>query len=121
MNPRSDLRTFVKECIKDIHTKHSRRCTPDITAPMEPEASFVEPTVVPPSPRTDPPSRLTGTIREHKLISLPATSKKARPTRPCRVCQRAGKRSESRMICYQCNVPLHSGACYEKYHTAKKL
>lgn len=69
----------------------------------------------------DPDSRLDGDIGRHKLVPLMPTSRKARPARRCRVCARRGQRSETKMWCQSCCVPLHAGECYTIYHTKKKI
>ena len=64
---------------------------------------------------TDPESRLDGGLSRHKLL-MP-TSKKGRPARRYRVCARRGLRSETKMWCQSCRVPLHAGECFTAYHT----
>ncbi|XP_041960142.1 piggyBac transposable element-derived protein 4-like isoform X2 [Alosa sapidissima] len=66
---------------------------------------------------TDPDSRLDGELSRHKLERLMPTSKKGRPSRRCRVCARKGRRSETKMCCKSCGVPLHAGECFTAYHT----
>lgn len=106
-NPKSCLGSFLKQCIKNIHAKHSKHSeNPGARDNPRP-------------PAADPPSRLSGKISDHKLVSLPATAKKEFPTRLCRVCSRRGKRSETRYMCASCDVSLHSGNCYTLYHSSK--
>ncbi|XP_041661730.1 piggyBac transposable element-derived protein 4-like isoform X1 [Cheilinus undulatus] len=62
-------------------------------------------------------SRLDGQIGTHQLELLQSTSRKSRPARRCRVCTRRGQRSETKMWCKSCFVPLHAGECYTAYHT----
>ncbi|XP_068193512.1 piggyBac transposable element-derived protein 4-like [Antennarius striatus] len=69
---------------------------------------------------TDPDDRLDGLMSRHKLEHLRATTKKAHPSRKCRVCARRGGRSETRMWCKACRIPLHAGECFTAYHTQKK-
>uniref|UniRef100_A0A8C5FSV4 PiggyBac transposable element-derived protein domain-containing protein n=1 Tax=Gadus morhua TaxID=8049 RepID=A0A8C5FSV4_GADMO len=66
---------------------------------------------------TDPESRLDGGLSRHKLRHLMPTSKKGKPARRCRVCARRGLRSETKMWCQSCRVPLHAGECFTAYHT----
>ncbi|KAM9743810.1 piggyBac transposable element-derived protein 4-like [Menidia menidia] len=66
---------------------------------------------------TDPESRRDGDLGRHRLQHLPPTSRKARPARKCRVCARRGYRSETKMWCKSCRVPLHAGDCFTDYHT----
>ncbi|XP_054614360.1 piggyBac transposable element-derived protein 4-like [Dunckerocampus dactyliophorus] len=68
----------------------------------------------------DPSSRLDGQMGKHQLEYLMPTSKKPRPSRKCRVCARRGQRSETKMWCRSCCVPLHAGECYTAYHTKLK-
>ncbi|XP_068171293.1 piggyBac transposable element-derived protein 4-like [Antennarius striatus] len=68
----------------------------------------------------DPEGRLDGLMSRHKLERLRATTKKAHPSRKCRVCARRGGRSETRMWCKACRIPLHAGECFTVYHTQKK-
>lgn len=70
------------------------------------------------------PHRLT---EYHFLAYLPATAKKANPTRQCVVCSRErnakGKkfRRESRFYCPDCNVALCVAPCFRVYHTVADL
>ncbi|XP_028299349.1 uncharacterized protein LOC114461463 [Gouania willdenowi] len=66
---------------------------------------------------SDPDSRLDGQIGRHKLEHLVSTTRKSKPVRRCRVCARKGKRSETRLYCKACCVPLHAGECFTAYHT----
>lgn len=68
--------------------------------------------------KKDPESRLEGDIGTHRLERLaPSTSKQR--FRRCRVCARRGLRSETKMWCSSCCVPLHAGECYVAYHTKR--
>ncbi len=69
------------------------------------------------APKTDPGSRLDGQMGRHQLEHLIPTCKKRRPARKCRVCARRGQRSETKMWCKSCRVPLHPGECFTVYHT----
>lgn len=66
------------------------------------------------------PTRLTG---RHFPEYIPATDKKANPTRVCALCAKVrdakGKkiRKESRYYCPNCNVPLCIVPCFRVYHT----
>ncbi|XP_077435662.1 M-phase phosphoprotein 8 isoform X3 [Vanacampus margaritifer] len=73
------------------------------------------------SPYHDPESRLDGNMAKHTLQYIPATSRKKRPSRRCRVCMRRGNRSETKMWCKACCVPLHAGECYTVYHTKRTI
>ena len=65
----------------------------------------------------DPESRLDGNIVRHNLEHLTATSRKPRPSGRCRVCARRGQRSETKLWCKSCRVPLHAGESHTAYHT----
>uniref|UniRef100_A0AAV2LNM7 PiggyBac transposable element-derived protein domain-containing protein n=1 Tax=Knipowitschia caucasica TaxID=637954 RepID=A0AAV2LNM7_KNICA len=65
----------------------------------------------------DPESRLDGQLRRHKMEHLMATSRKERPNRKCWVCTRRGLRRETNKWCAACHVPLHTGECFNLYHT----
>ncbi|KAL2085355.1 hypothetical protein ACEWY4_018675 [Coilia grayii] len=62
----------------------------------------------------DRKSRLDGALQKHILERLPGKRR-----RRCRVCVRRGQRSETRLWCKACTVPLHAGQCYTDYHTRK--
>lgn len=127
-----EYRSFIMDIIRDIHAKHSKRALHPSTPPRpgsslsttssnQSREHHVQPIQNPKTtPRSDPALRLSGRITDHKLAILPPTPKKPHPTRICRVCIRSGKRSETRYICLQCNIPLHQGPCYTKYHSLSK-
>lgn len=70
------------------------------------------------------PLRLT---ERHFLDYIPATGKKANPTRQCAVCCRVrdanGKkiRRESRFYCPDCDVALCVAPCFRVYHTVANI
>ncbi len=68
---------------------------------------------------TDKESRLDGVMQKHQLDHLQPTSRKSRPARRCRVCAWRGQRSETKLWCISCRVPLHAGKCFTAYHTRK--
>ena len=70
-------------------------------------------------PKQDPPDRLSGDFRIHKLEKIlgDGEGKRKYPVRQCEVCAAHKKRSETRCICKFCVVPLHTGSCFEKYHS----
>ena len=71
-----------------------------------------------------PPMKLTA---RHFPACIPATEKKANPTRVCTVCSRRtdgrGKkiRRESRYYCPDCGVGLCVAPCFRDYHTKVNL
>uniref|UniRef100_A0ABF7PQ92 piggyBat transposase n=1 Tax=Myotis lucifugus TaxID=59463 RepID=A0ABF7PQ92_MYOLU len=70
-------------------------------------------------PTSDPPCRLSMDMRKHTLQAIVGSGKKKNILRRCRVCSVHKLRSETRYMCKFCNIPLHKGACFEKYHTLK--
>lgn len=69
--------------------------------------------------KSDPPGRLSMDMRKHTLEPLVGTGKNKNVLRRCRVCAAHKLRSETRYMCKFCNVPLHKGKCFERYHTVK--
>lgn len=67
----------------------------------------------------DPPTRLSQNMKKHILEKIKDSGKIQHPQRRCRVCSKHYKRSTTIYICKDCNVPLHRGTCFEKYHTVK--
>ena len=79
------------------------------------------PTPTPPkrAPKNDPPGRLDGKLKNHKLVHIRPTKSDKTSTRKCRVCTRKSIKKETRFLCAQCGVPLHPEGCYTQYHTLK--
>jgi len=71
------------------------------------------------APINDPPGRLDGKLKNHKLLHIPPTKNYKTPTRKCRVCVQKNIKKETRFLCAQCGVPLHPEGCYTRYHTLK--
>ena len=72
----------------------------------------------PRGPKQDPPGRLSGDFRMHKLEKIgDGEGKRKYPARPYKVCAVHKKQTEPRYICKFCVVPLHRGFCFEKYHS----
>ncbi|XP_014472553.1 PREDICTED: piggyBac transposable element-derived protein 4-like [Dinoponera quadriceps] len=71
------------------------------------------------TPRLDHPGRLSN-FGKHKLINIVTSGRSVKPQRQCRVCTIKKKRSRTCFVCKFCNVPLHKGDCFERYHTLKK-
>lgn len=69
--------------------------------------------------KSDPPGRLSMDMRKHTLEPLVGTGKNKKVSRRCHVCSVHKLRSETRYMCKFCNVPLHKGKCFERYHTLK--
>ena len=59
------------------------------------------PTPTPPkrAPKNDPPGRLDGKLKNHKLVHIPPTKIDRTPTRKCRVCGRKNIKKETRFLC----------------------
>lgn len=64
----------------------------------------------------DDPVRLTG---QHTPQVIPATQRKNRPYRKCRVCRKKGIRHDTRWYCPDCpsQPPLCNSDCFMNYHT----
>jgi len=68
-------------------------------------------------PQKRPPGRLHGKLKNHKLVGILPTKNDETPTRKCRVCVRKNIKKETRFLCALCDVRLHPGSCYTRYHT----
>lgn len=57
----------------------------------------------------------------HYLSSIPPTEKKERPTKPCPMCRKIGKRRETRYYCPECveKPALCIENCFKLYHLQK--
>ena len=66
-------------------------------------------------PKQDPPCRLSGDFRIHKLEKIVGGGEGKGSTLQDSV--KCVLRSETRYICKFCVVPLHKGSCFEKYHS----
>jgi hypothetical protein len=62
--------------------------------------------------KSDPPGRLDGELKNHKLVHIPPTKKDKTPTQKCRVWKRKNTEKETRFVCAHCGVPLHPEDCY---------
>jgi len=71
------------------------------------------------APENDPPGRLDGKLKNHKLVHIPPINNYKTPTRKCQVCVRKNIERETRFLCAQCGVPLHPEGCYTQYHMLK--
>ncbi|XP_055931575.1 piggyBac transposable element-derived protein 4-like isoform X2 [Argiope bruennichi] len=67
----------------------------------------------------DHPLRLSGGMKDHYPVAIPPSGRKKFPTRVCRVCKAHSQRRETRYVCKLCNVALHAGECFTRYHTLK--
>ena len=66
------------------------------------------------------PLRLSKDFKAHKLENIVTSGKTKYPTRQCRVCSAHKNRAVTRYICAFCQVPLHKGECFSKYHSVVK-
>ena len=59
------------------------------------------PTPTPPkrAPKNDPPGRLDGKLKNHKLVHIPPTKNDRMPMRKFRVCGRKNIKKETRFLC----------------------
>jgi hypothetical protein len=71
------------------------------------------------APKNDPPGRLDGKLKKHKLVHISPTINDKTPTRKCQVCAPKNLKKETRFLCVRCGVPLHPEGCYTLYHTLK--
>ena len=85
------------------------------------EIQLPEKQTPPRGPKQDPPGRLSGGFRIHKLEKIVngGEGKRKYPARPCNV-RAAHKQSETRYTCKFCLVPLHKLSCFEKYHSVTR-
>lgn len=71
------------------------------------------------SSKTNEPNRLLD-AKKHKIVKIVTGGIKKNPQRQCRVCATHKKNSLTCFMCQFCNVPLHKGECFFKYHTLNK-
>lgn len=69
--------------------------------------------------RPDHAQRLSS-IKKHDLVKIETSGKSKTPQKQCRVCASKKIRSRTSFVCSFCNIPLHKGDCYKRYHTLKK-
>lgn len=70
--------------------------------------------------KKDPPGRLSMDMKKHKAIKIVTGGKKKHPQRQCRVCSAHKTKGLTSYMCQFCDVPLHRGECFTKYHTVSK-
>ena len=68
----------------------------------------------------DPPQRISKDPKKHKLAKIVTGGLKAKPQKQCRVCSAHNKKSLTCFMCQYCQVPLHKGDCFFKYHTLQR-
>jgi len=64
------------------------------------------------APKNNPPGRLDGKLKNHKLVHISTTKDDKMPTQKCQVCVRKNIKKETRFLCAQCDGPLHPEGCY---------
>jgi len=100
-----------------IHT--SDAVSPSSSDESQDSSRTPTPTPTKRAPENDPPGRLDGKLKNHKLVHIPPTKNDKTPTQKCRVCVRKNIKKETRFFCAQCGVPLQPEDCYTQYHTLK--
>jgi len=68
-------------------------------------------------PRMDPPDRLRGGFKRHKITVFPPSATKKAPYKQCRVCRKKGRRHDTKYCCANCGVALCASPCFHDYHT----
>ena len=70
-------------------------------------------------PKQDPPGRIFGGFTIHKLQKIVGGEggKRKYPARMCKLFAAHKKQSETKNIRKFCDVTLHKGSCFEKYHS----
>jgi hypothetical protein len=81
-----------------IHT------TEDVSTPSSFDKSQVSsrmPTSLPPkgAPKSNPPGRFDGKMKNHKLVHIPPTKEDRTPTQQCRMCTQKNIKKETRFAC----------------------
>jgi hypothetical protein len=104
-----------------IHTRDVSTPSSSSSSSDESQDSSRTPTPTPPkrAPKSDPPGRLDGEFKNHKLVHIPHTKKDETPTRRCRVCIQKNIKKETRFVFAHCGVPLRPEGCYIRYHILK--
>ena len=102
-----------------IHTSNALS-SPSSTSD-ESQGSSRTPTPNPPKRalKNDPPGRLDGKLKNHKLVHIPPIKSDKTTTWKCQECVRKNIKKETIFLCAQCGVPLHPEGCYTRYHTLK--
>jgi hypothetical protein len=68
------------------------------------DAEDVERAPTPHAPRHNPPGRLAGDMRQHKLEAVVGSGKKKYLHKPCRICTAHKKGKGTKYICFFCKV-----------------
>ena len=71
-----------------IHTSDAVSSPSSSSSSDKSQGSSRTPTPTPTkrAPKNDPPGRLDGKLKDHKLVHIPPTKNDKTPTRKCRVC-----------------------------------
>jgi hypothetical protein len=70
-------------------------------------------------PKNDPPGRLDGKLKNHKLVNILHIKNDKTPNTKMSNVRAKYIKKETRFLCAQCGVPLHPEGCYTRYHTLK--
>jgi len=122
-NSRKSFLDFMSDITENlIHTSDDLSSLSSSSLSDGSQGSSRTPTPTPTkrAPKNDPPGRLDGKLKNHKVVHIPHTKNDKTPTRKCRVCVRRYIKKETRFLCAQCGGPLHPEGCYTRYHTLKK-
>ena len=121
-NPKSHISflDFMSDITENLIHTSDAVSSPSPTSDKS-QGSSRTPTSTPPkrAPKNDPPSRLDGKLKNHKLVHIPPTKIDKTPTRKRWVCVRKSMKKESRFLCAQCGVPLHPEGWYTWYRMMK--
>ena len=120
-NSRKSFLDFMSDITENLIHTSDAVSSPPSSSSDESQGSSRTPTPTPPkrAPKNDPPCRLDGKLKNHKLVRIPPTKNDKTPTRKCRVYVRKNIKKETRFLCAQSGVPPHPESCYTRYHTLK--
>ena len=71
---------------KLIHTSHAVSSTSSSSDKLQGSSRTPIPNPIKRAPKNDPPGRLEGKLKNHKLVHIPPTKNDKKPTWKCRVC-----------------------------------
>jgi hypothetical protein len=89
-----------------IHTSEDVS-TSSLSSESQKSSRMLTPTPPKRALKSEPPGRLDGKLKNHKLVHIPPTKKDKTPTRRCRVCIQKNIKKETRFfLCtLQCSSP----------------
>ena len=119
-NYRKSVLDFTSDITENmIHTSDAVSSPSSSSDGLQGSSRIPMPTPPKRAPKKDPPGRLDGKLKNHKLVHIPPTKNDRTLTRKYRVCGRKNIKKETRFLCAQCGVPLHPEGSYTRYHTLK--